>query len=920
MNRTYRLVFNKALGLVQVVSELANCRGKKSSGRSSVSQAHTRFSENLSAPFKLKAISIAANLTVTSLLTIASPSSFAQPIDNTSGNIPTLTTTVGITGGSGTNGAPGYNGDEGGSGVKGINNTTGTIGILTNNVTITGGAGGIGGAGDGGYAGNGGAGGAGIFNGDYGTIGTLINNFSITGGNGGEQGAGGSNNTSGGGYGGAGIYNVYGTLTNLNNTGSITGGAGGAGNAARGGRGGVGIENSYGTLTNLNNTGSITGGAAGGNVGAGNGGFGADAISNYYGTITNLTNNGSITGSAGGAGLSGYTPGRGSGGGNGIDNDYGTIATLNNNGSVTGGAGGAGGSPVDGGNRAGPGAGGSDAIQNSYSTITTLNNNGSITGGAGGDEGIGTFGNGGAGSGGKGMGNGYYTTITTLNNFGSITGGNGGAGRTTSGAGARGGNGGVGLYGYATITTLNNFGSITGGSGGAGVGIDNNGSNGFGIENLGSIETLNNAQGGDGLTPALTYRYNLPTNYNIIINSLSHYGQIAFSNPDFTTTFGISSLSGTNIGIAGTRYQNVISGLSSTDITNTAETLNYQNGNLSATYQLVADDLNVANTWDLLILSMISGPSATDTQASLHSLAPKLRGAFSRQSIATNFANMNTYDCDLFDAKGVCVSVGGQQTYVDNPSGNMTSTVVVAGYKVSPNIRIGGFLNQNINNNTVSGVHISNANPLMGVFAVWNQKEDRLGYQVKIANAYQDKDVTTTRDVIDSAEAGTGRTNLNTQSYVGELSYAFLANEEKTLVRPYAALRYTSIKQDGYTEQTSAGVTAPLTYAGLADRSTTALVGVKLNHKLAEKVNLTGSLGIEQDLHHQVDNLTATGIAGLTSENFNDSIKRTRPVASIGAYYMPVKNQRISADIYYQQLPFQSTGAATAYVNYTIGF
>ena len=316
----------------------------------------------------------------------------------------------------------------------------------------------------------------------------------------------------------------------------------------------------------------------------------------------------------------------------------------------------------------------------------------------------------------------------------------------------------------------------------------------------------------------------------------------------------------------------------------------------------------------------ILGPSSADTQSSLHSLAPKLRTYYTTQSIATNFANMNTYDCDLFDTKGVCVSVGGQQTYVDNPSSNMTSTVVVAGYKVSPQIRIGGFLNQNINKNTVAGVHISNANPLMGLFAVWNQNEDRLGYQVKIANAYQDKDVTTTRDVIGTSEAGTGSTTLNTQSYVGELSYAFLANEDKTLVRPYAALRYTRIKQDGYTEATSSGVTAPLTYSALADRSTTALVGVKLNHKLAEKVNLTGSLGIEQDLNHQVDNLTATGVSSLTSENFNDSIKRTRPVASIGAYYMPVKNQRISADLYYQQLPFQSTGSATAYVNYTIGF
>ncbi len=309
-----------------------------------------------------------------------------------------------------------------------------------------------------------------------------------------------------------------------------------------------------------------------------------------------------------------------------------------------------------------------------------------------------------------------------------------------------------------------------------------------------------------------------------------------------------------------------------------------------------------------------------DTQSSLHSLAPKLRGVFSGQTMATNFANMNTYDCNLFDAKGLCVSVGGQQTYVDSPSANMTSAVVVAGYKVSPTFRIGGFLNQNVNSNTGSNVDISNNSPLMGLFAVWNQNENHLGYQVKIANAYQDMDVTTIRDVIGTSEAGRGKTDLNTQSYVGELSYAFLTNDDKTLVRPYAAVRYTRIKQDGYTERTTSDVTAPLTYASLSDRSTAALVGIKLNHKLADKVNLTGSLGVEQDINHDVDNLTASGVSGLTSEAFNNNINRTRPVASIGAYYMPVKNQRIAADIYYQELPFQSTASTTAYVNYMIGF
>ena len=323
--------------------------------------------------------------------------------------------------------------------------------------------------------------------------------------------------------------------------------------------------------------------------------------------------------------------------------------------------------------------------------------------------------------------------------------------------------------------------------------------------------------------------------------------------------------------------------------------------------------------YSLLVLPW-TGPTTADTQASLNALASKLSGAFSGQAMVTNFANMNTYDCNLFDAKGLCVSVGGQQTYVDSPSANMTSAVVVAGYKVSPTLRIGGFLNQNVNSNTGSNVDISNKSPLMGLFAVWNQNENHLGYQVKIANAYQDMDVTTTRDVIGTSEAGKGKTDLNTQSYVGELSYAFLTNEDKTLVRPYAAIRYTRIKQDGYTEDSTASVTAPLTYAALSDRSTAALVGVKLNHKLADKVNLTGSLGVEQDLNHDVDNLTASGVSGLTREAFNNNINRTRPVASVGAYYMPVKNQRIAADIYYQELPFQSTAATTAYVNYMIGF
>jgi outer membrane autotransporter protein len=272
---------------------------------------------------------------------------------------------------------------------------------------------------------------------------------------------------------------------------------------------------------------------------------------------------------------------------------------------------------------------------------------------------------------------------------------------------------------------------------------------------------------------------------------------------------------------------------------------------------------------------------------------------------------MNTYDCNLFNEKGACISVGGQQSYVDNPSANMTSAVVVAGFKVSPTFRVGGFLNQMVNSNTGATVDISNNTPLMGLFAVWNQNENQLGYQFKIANAYQDLDLSTRRFTPTSVVRG--ETDIVTQSYVGELSYSFLVNEEQTFVRPYAAVRYTKIKQDGYSEKGSDA----LRYADLEDRSTAALVGVKLNHKVTNQVNLTGSVGLEHSFSQDVDDLTASGA---TSVAFNSSIKRTRPVASVGLNYMPAKNQRIAADVYYQQLPFQNTGATTAYVNYVIGF
>ena len=416
-----------------------------------------------------------------------------------------------------------------------------------------------------------------------------------------------------------------------------------------------------------------------------------------------------------------------------------------------------------------------------------------------------------------------------------------------------------------------------------------------------TIGTLNNAQGAS--SSALKFSASsktLPTNYNIIINSLSDFGRLDWTSPSGSTTFGIYSGST----VAAGRYTSVITGLSAGSFTG-ARSGTY------GSYSWVLDNVS-GTTWDLVL--SLAGPSAADTQSSLARLASNLRGSFNSASLISNFSN--TYDCNLFDVKGMCISAGGRYSTVDNPSSNSSAAVVTLGYKVSPNIRIGGFLDQSVNNNSPAGIDISNKHPMMGAFAYWNQNADGLGYQVKVANAYLDKDLSTIRDVIGTSEAGRGNTSLNSRSYVSELSYAFMY-KENTLVRPYFALRHTSIEQDAYSET---GVTTPLTYSALNDRTTSALMGVKFKHALTPKTNLIGSLGVEQDLHNKTDRLTASGVSGLTSENFSGNLYHTRPVASLGATYDITKTQRLAGEVLVQQLPFQSTAGATAYVNYMIGF
>ena len=446
-----------------------------------------------------------------------------------------------------------------------------------------------------------------------------------------------------------------------------------------------------------------------------------------------------------------------------------------------------------------------------------------------------------------------------------------------------------------SVGLITNLGTITG--------------DGYHIKNSGTITTLNNRQGAGNSSGALTYTGALPTNYNIIVNSTSIYGKLAVTSGTGSMAFGVYSTST----LTSNLYTSVLSDVDSSKISNlTGSTVTGTLGLFNWTLQ----DLEGDRTWDLLVAL---GPFVTDTMSSLTDQSNKLRQVFNNQ---TNIANNSlNYDCSLFSNNNMCVAVGGRYSKYDFDGQHNTADVLVLGYKVNPNFRVSAHMDQKLNRSNLTGISIDNKTPMFGLLAVYNENPNGLGLQVKVANSYQDQDITATRTVFSTSEAGSGKTNLKTQNYLAELSYN-IKTDDKLISSPYAGVRNSKIKQGGYTESTTTTVTDPLTYNALKDESNTLLVGIREKYKVDKNISVFGSVGVEKDLHHNVDNYSASDVnnSGITAINFNNDVKKTRGTGTVGANYNFTPTSMISASFNYAQLPYQTTDAKNVYINYSVGF
>lgn len=306
-----------------------------------------------------------------------------------------------------------------------------------------------------------------------------------------------------------------------------------------------------------------------------------------------------------------------------------------------------------------------------------------------------------------------------------------------------------------------------------------------------------------------------------------------------------------------------------------------------------------------------------DIKSSIQLSANRLKSTYALQT--STITNGLTYDCSIFDKNGICVSAGGRYNRVNTGDTRSGDGLLIGAYRVTPTIRVGAWVDENLFPSTGVGIKVSNSQPMFGVFGVWNADPSGQGLELKMAAGYGNKDLTVTRDVIGTSEPGRGSTSLKTQGISAVVSYNFPVNAT-WVASPYLGVRHTKLKAGSYAEETSDVVTTPLTFSELKQESTTALVGVKLFGRLMPNFGVFGGIGAELDTSTRGNSYSATGVDDLTPIAFNPSVKRLRGSANAGFYLDIDKTQRVSLSTVYREEAFQNTNTLSSMLMYTAGF
>jgi len=177
------------------------------------------------------------------------------------------------------------------------------------------------------------------------------------------------------------------------------------------------------------------------------------------------------------------------------------------------------------------------------------------------------------------------------------------------------------------------------------------------------------------------------------------------------------------------------------------------------------------------------------------------------------------------------------------------------------NAVVGGYLGLANEDGDLAGLDVDGTLAATGLWLRGNP--GGAGLTWKIGAAYMGGDATILRDAsLSSTEAGFGDSRLSATSLQAEIGYGM--DRGSMRITPFAGLRHTKVKRDGYTETNA--VSFPLTYDDYEQSWTVARFGVHADMAAGARGQLRLSAGLETDLSRSNDPVTGTSsLPGMTT-------------------------------------------------------
>jgi hypothetical protein len=315
------------------------------------------------------------------------------------------------------------------------------------------------------------------------------------------------------------------------------------------------------------------------------------------------------------------------------------------------------------------------------------------------------------------------------------------------------------------------------------------------------------------------------------------------------------------------------------------------------------------------------GPDANNTQTMVYLNAFDVNSALTHRTMV--IAESLSYDCSIFDANDICVSWGGRYGNSGNSITNGAGVLTVA-YRFLPEFYVGAFVDQSAPMDYGTSIRSTGMDPTFGGFLVWQENPDQSGFRVRLSAAHHNGNVRITREAsLTNTEGGAGKAGLQSWGYGADISYGFNVDED-VLLSPYAGIRRSSARRQGYTEESWDSVQYPLSYRHMDRELTTATMGIRGMMRIDHGIKLMASAGMEYDVQTSQDAMTGT--SSITDfENFSLSspsrkANRTRGAGSVGAQFPITSNAAFVVNTSLRQQAYTSDLSLGVMASVMVGF